>query len=299
MDVKGFRTFLEVAKEQHFGRAAENLYITQAAVSSRIKQLELHFGCKLFVRERHAIQLTQAGKRLLPYAELMVQTLEQAQNALQLDVHQRQQLVLGGTPNSWDAVLQPWFGTIVETLEGYCFAAETLSMAQISRNLNERTLDLAVTFDKIKVEGVISQPINQLLLVLVSTSAVTVEEALSQRYHYVDWGSQFAAEHSQRHRFSPVPLLRCSNGRIALELLLEKGGAAYLPESTVAPLLARQQLHQVVAAPPWPRTVYLSYRKDSPVLSALLEVLSLLQQSKPEPPFVLQQVSQCINEGSH
>ena len=43
MDVKVFQTFLEVAKEKHFGRASENLYITQAAVSARIKQLEEYF----------------------------------------------------------------------------------------------------------------------------------------------------------------------------------------------------------------------------------------------------------------
>ena len=40
MDVKVFKTFLEVANTRHFGRAADNLFITQAAVSARIKQLE-------------------------------------------------------------------------------------------------------------------------------------------------------------------------------------------------------------------------------------------------------------------
>ncbi len=47
MDVKVFRTFLELAKVRHFGRAAENLYLTQAAVSARIKQLENHFDAQL------------------------------------------------------------------------------------------------------------------------------------------------------------------------------------------------------------------------------------------------------------
>ena len=41
MDVKVFKTFLELAQVGHFGKAAENLYITQAAVSARIKQLEV------------------------------------------------------------------------------------------------------------------------------------------------------------------------------------------------------------------------------------------------------------------
>ncbi|WP_082880488.1 MULTISPECIES: LysR family transcriptional regulator [unclassified Oleiphilus] len=39
MDIELLRTFLEVKNTRHFGKAAENLYLTQAAVSARIKQL--------------------------------------------------------------------------------------------------------------------------------------------------------------------------------------------------------------------------------------------------------------------
>ncbi|MGR5543027.1 LysR family transcriptional regulator, partial [Vibrio campbellii] len=61
MDVKVFRTFLEVARTKHFGKASENLYITQAAVSARIKQLENYFDTQLFTRDRNNIKLTSAG----------------------------------------------------------------------------------------------------------------------------------------------------------------------------------------------------------------------------------------------
>ena len=40
MDIKVFKTFIAVAENRHFGKASEQLYITQAAVSARIKQLE-------------------------------------------------------------------------------------------------------------------------------------------------------------------------------------------------------------------------------------------------------------------
>ena len=78
MDVKVFRTFLEVARVRHFGRAAENLYLTQAAVSARIKQLEGYFDTQLFIRDRNNIKLTSSGERLIGYAEVMVSTLQQA-----------------------------------------------------------------------------------------------------------------------------------------------------------------------------------------------------------------------------
>ena len=44
MDTRVFQTFIQVAQTKHFGHAAENLYITQAAVSARIKQLEEFYG---------------------------------------------------------------------------------------------------------------------------------------------------------------------------------------------------------------------------------------------------------------
>ena len=55
MNTDLLRTFLEVAKTRHFGLAAENLYLTQSAVSSRIKQLETTLGVQLFTRQRNNI----------------------------------------------------------------------------------------------------------------------------------------------------------------------------------------------------------------------------------------------------
>jgi DNA-binding transcriptional LysR family regulator len=68
MDTDLLRTFIEVSKTRHFGRAAENLYLTQSAVSFRIRQLEQQLGVSLFARHRNNIQLTQSGEHLLPYA---------------------------------------------------------------------------------------------------------------------------------------------------------------------------------------------------------------------------------------
>ena len=66
MDIDLLKTFVEVVRTRHFGKAAENLYLTQSAVSARIKQLEEYFNSALFVRNRNSLQLTAAGEKLLP-----------------------------------------------------------------------------------------------------------------------------------------------------------------------------------------------------------------------------------------
>ena len=72
MDIDLLKTFLEVSRTRHFGKAAENLYLTQSAVSFRIRQLEGLLGAELFTRHRNNIRLTASGMKLLPLAESSV-----------------------------------------------------------------------------------------------------------------------------------------------------------------------------------------------------------------------------------
>ncbi len=103
MDVKVFKTFLEVAKTRHFGRAADNLFIAQAAVSARVKQLEAFIGSPLFERAGNNIQLTGAGKRLIPYEETMMRALRQVKTDANMQEDDIQQISVAASPNVWVA----------------------------------------------------------------------------------------------------------------------------------------------------------------------------------------------------
>jgi LysR family transcriptional regulator, benzoate and cis,cis-muconate-responsive activator of ben and cat genes len=61
MDLNQIRYFLGVAKELHFSRASEKLYIAQSALSRQIKQLETDIGVTLLDRNKRNVQLTTAG----------------------------------------------------------------------------------------------------------------------------------------------------------------------------------------------------------------------------------------------
>ncbi len=60
-----FRYFYEVAHTLNFNQAAENLYISQPALSRSISKIEQEFDAKLFVRDKKKVQLTNAGIVLL------------------------------------------------------------------------------------------------------------------------------------------------------------------------------------------------------------------------------------------
>ncbi len=62
------QVFYTVARQLSFTRAAEQLCMTQPAVTFQIKQLEEHFDARLFERDRGGIVLTPAGKMVFQYA---------------------------------------------------------------------------------------------------------------------------------------------------------------------------------------------------------------------------------------
>jgi LysR family transcriptional activator of nhaA len=61
--------FWAVAKEGHLTRAAARLHVSQSALSTQIKQLEDQLGQALFERQGRTLQLTEAGRVALGYAE--------------------------------------------------------------------------------------------------------------------------------------------------------------------------------------------------------------------------------------
>ncbi|PQJ64392.1 LysR family transcriptional regulator [Vibrio chagasii] len=292
MDVKVFKTFLEVARVRHFGRAAENLYLTQAAVSARIKQLEGYFDTQLFIRDRNNIKLTSSGERLIGYAEVMVSTLQQAKFELSLESGKALQLTLGGTPNIWDAYLQNCLSVVTDSFGGYGFMAEVMGREQLNRNLLERTLDMAFAFDQIKAEELNCKKVADLVLVLVSTQPDDLESVFQHKYVYVDWGTRFGSEHAERHPKVPAPYLRTSTARIALDFILEKGGSAYLPVSLVEPFIESGQLYKVKGVEDWYRPIYLSYRKNSTSVEAIMQVEKLVNEIDPSTAYTLQQAAE-------
>lgn len=75
-------SFLEVARRGNVSRAAEALYLTQPAVTARLKSLESDLGIELFVRGPRGMTLTDAGRAFLPYAERTLSTVEEARQLL-------------------------------------------------------------------------------------------------------------------------------------------------------------------------------------------------------------------------
>ena len=78
MELRHLRYFTAAADEEHFGRAAERLFVTRPAVSQTISDLEAELGVQLFIRHAHKVALTASGTALLKHSRNLLQDLSQA-----------------------------------------------------------------------------------------------------------------------------------------------------------------------------------------------------------------------------
>jgi LysR family transcriptional activator of glutamate synthase operon len=78
INADSLRTFLEVARLEHLGRASEALQADPSTVSRKIARLEQEIGVPLFERIGRSIRLTQAGKRFVGRAERLLSDLREA-----------------------------------------------------------------------------------------------------------------------------------------------------------------------------------------------------------------------------
>lgn len=260
MDINLIRTFLEVNRTRHFGQAAENLCITQSAVSARIRLLEETVGVALFTRQRNKIDLTPAGTKFLRYADTLLNTWRRALQDVASAGPEQTTISIGGTPSLWDIFLQDWLSRITVSIPSLCVSAEVHHSEALFRKLLDQTLDVIVGFEALQTSEVEVVELKPVELMLVSRDGdATLTSAVLEGYVYVDWGTFFAIQHAKNFPDIPPPCLRVQTGRLALDHILRCGGSAYLPHSVIQAEIERGQLFKVPDAPIIKRMTYAGY----------------------------------------
>jgi len=275
MDIDLLKTFVEVNRTRHFARAADNLFVTSAAVSARIKQLENLLGVQLFIRQRGNLKLSQEGERLLPHAETMIATWARTVQEVQLRPEVDARVYLGSTPGIWLFALQQKLVQIRAEAPEIEVQAEGHSAEELVRKVMDGTLDLVILYDPPVATDLKSVRIGELKLGLAtSVKDQRLAEAIAEDYIYVDWGTAFANFHAKRFGERAMIGVSVNMASIAVDLLTERGGAAYLPASTIS---TSDDLYFVRGAPSYRRAIFASYRESSERVDTIRHVLDLTE----------------------
>lgn len=277
MDVDLIRTFIQVAKARHFRKAAEQLFLTQSAVSARIKLLEDRLGAKLFERSKHQVSLTTAGVRFMAHAESLMATWSHACQEVRLPEQATASIVAGATDTLWNIFLTDWMIEAGKGFSDLVIRSELHTADSLMPALLDGSLDIAVMFDAPALPRLHFEELGAISLIMVADKkGLSAEQALSERFINVDWGEAFAVALQQQFNSSSASMLHTSVGKVALDLILKSGGAAYLPQPMVARHLVEESLHLVENTPVIVRPVYaalLAGKEHEPLLKEMRRLM--------------------------
>jgi len=276
MDINTLNTFIEVCRTCHFGKAAENLFITQSAVSARVRQLEKEIGVQLFVRDRNNIRPTPAGEKLVFHAENILNIWNRVKTEIAIEDENKIPLSIGAVSSLWDIYLNKWLAKITSENESIVLTCQLLSSDLINQKISNNTLDVGFTYNPPHEEHIKIIKLLPIKFTMVSSrQGVTSGEAVSKDYIFVDLGTSFSAAHSEHFQNIPSPLIRTDLGRIARSFIKKNGGSAYLPESVVRRDLANNKLYLVDDAPIIERDAYIIRSKKNERGNSIDQIFSM------------------------
>ncbi|EAA8036533.1 HTH-type transcriptional regulator HdfR [Salmonella enterica subsp. enterica] len=270
VDTELLKTFLEVSRTRHFGRAAEALYLTQSAVSFRIRQLENQLGVNLFTRHRNNIRLTTAGEKLLPYAETLMNTWQAARKEV-AHTSRHNEFSIGASASLWECMLNAWLGRLYQLQEpqsGLQFEARIAQRQSLVKQLHERQLDLLITTEAPKMDEFSSQLLGHFTLALYCSSPARKKSELN--YLRLEWGPDFQQHETGLIAADEVPVLTTSSAELARQQLSALNGCSWLPVNWAN---EKGGLHTVADSATLSRPLYAIWLQNSDKYSLICDLL--------------------------
>ncbi|MEL0629714.1 LysR family transcriptional regulator [Psychromonas aquatilis] len=276
MKIELLTTFLEVSATLHFRIASENLFITQSAVSARIKLLEDELGVLLFDRSKKSLKLTPEGHRLIKHANELILMWQKTKQDVGLSAEQSTQLVVGAKSTIWDIVLQNWLYKVHINMDEVSLLTSTYSASELRKSLLNRVIDIAFLFEPTYISEIISEKVATVPLHLVTTDPDNINNVAALKdFIMVDYGESISAQYLRAFQDVPEAKHFMSQPRIALNFILEAGGTAYLPRQITFEYLKSEKLFLVEDAPVFSRDIYANYLVKNQKIEVIEQALKL------------------------
>ncbi|WNK01257.1 LysR family transcriptional regulator [Thalassospiraceae bacterium LMO-JJ14] len=181
MDASDLKVFEAVARLGGMNRAAGELNTVQSNVTQRIKLLEEDLGTVLFDRHSRGVSLTPAGKRLIPYARDIRNTLEDARRAVIDDGTPQGPLHLGALETTAALRLNQHFTDFVAHHPNVDFTLRTGTTAELVAMVLEREVEGAFACGPVDHPDLVSETVfNEELVILSAPGLVQLEDILDK-----------------------------------------------------------------------------------------------------------------------
>lgn len=166
MTIRHLRIFIEVSKTGKMSIAAQRLFISQPTVSQAIRELEDHYGRKLFDRLSKRLYITSFGKELFNYAAQVVEQFDNLEKKMNDSIHV-ENLRIGASVTVGTCLLSKIikeFHTLSPRVSTYSYVNNT---SMVEKKLLNSDLDIAIVEGDIHSQDLITIPVIDDYLVLL------------------------------------------------------------------------------------------------------------------------------------
>lgn len=259
------QVFHAVARQLSFTKAAEQLFMTQPAVTFQIKQLEEHLNTRLFERNHGRIALTPAGELVFGYAEKILTLSEELETRVgELTGEISGPLLLGASTTIAEFFLPQILGEF-KAAHPHVQARMTVANSEIiEKRVAEHTLDLGLIESSSHLQGVQTEVCCDDVLVMICSpryklakaGRVSAAEIAAEPFISREPGSgtrEFSDQYFQQNRIPPdaINVVMELGSPEAIKGVVETGlGVSILSLTTVAKELKLGALVAVPLDPP-------------------------------------------------
>ncbi|MDK8192334.1 selenium metabolism-associated LysR family transcriptional regulator [Paenibacillus sp. UMB7766-LJ446] len=294
MNFHQLHIFYTVAEKGSFSAAAQALHMTQPAVTMQIQSLEDYFGTKLLHRSTKKIELSEAGRTLLPHAKRSVELVRQTDEAMSAFTQMLQgRLQLGASLTIGEYVLPRMLGPFARQYPDISIVMKVMNTTQIMDDILKHQLNFGLIEAPVHHPDMIVEPVMQDELKLVVPAGhaladrgeVELEDVLSYAFVLREKGSgtrQVMEDQLQKRNIDPqdmnVVMELGSTG--AVKSAVEAGvGITMLSPSSVQHELALGLVHMVdIRGLEFKRQFYAIHLKSSLLPLSAVAFLNYLRQ---------------------
>ncbi len=202
MDQKDIEIFLDLTKTNNLTKTAQNLFMTQSTISSRLSSLENEIGTNLVDRSRgsKAIKLTPYGEQFKIIAEKMIELLQEA-------VKIKNDTKIGLNIGIVDSFSNIYFGEILEELYGlltnYSVSIKVCNSPEIYDLVESGLLDIGIVTLKESRRNILVQPVFSEKMCIVSNYDEKMPKKIQTKdldIHdelFLNWGEEFIKWHER------------------------------------------------------------------------------------------------------
>lgn len=174
--LNALRAFEAAARHLSFKAAAEELFVTPAALSHQIKALEEAFGQDLFVRKMRAVALTPAGEALYPGLRLAFEQIRRSVELVQRMPHGNV-LVVSASPGFTSKWLAP---RLWRFMQAHPDVDTRVSASFALANFVTDGVDIAIRNSRRPTEGLWSRRLFQVILIPVISPRLVAEHGIAE-----------------------------------------------------------------------------------------------------------------------